>query len=224
MAGLTAMIAVSFGCRSILGIDDDRRLLGGGGAQGETFATQMASHSTTASDATTASAALSSTSLTAASNVTTSTTSAGASEWANWSLTPDGAPTSNYLLTSETATDKTTGLMWIRSVTPDLMTFEDATGYCDELSRGGYDNWRLPTRIELLTLVTFAFAPLKVNSDVFFGFDEGETVSSLYRWTSSRYRYANAQGERWYVNFQAGSTYHDLESAQLAVICVRRSQ
>jgi hypothetical protein len=52
----------------------------------------------------------------------------------------------------DTVIDTRTGLMW--SLVPsDKMNWKIAKTYCDQLSLGGYTDWRLPTKEELETLI-----------------------------------------------------------------------
>ena len=51
-----------------------------------------------------------------------------------------------------TVTDTASGLMW-QQKTAVPMTWEEAVEYCRNLSLGGYDDWRLPSRKELFGLV-----------------------------------------------------------------------
>jgi formylglycine-generating enzyme required for sulfatase activity len=53
-----------------------------------------------------------------------------------------------------TITDNNTGLMWQKTDGSE-MTFENANDYCQNLSLGGYSDWRLPTGIELFSLNHF---------------------------------------------------------------------
>jgi hypothetical protein len=59
-----------------------------------------------------------------------------------------------YTLTSETAVDSVTGLTW--ELDPDLVTLQthdEAVMRCDTLSLGGFDDWRLPSRLEYVTVL-----------------------------------------------------------------------
>lgn len=53
-----------------------------------------------------------------------------------------------------TITDNNTGLMWQKTDGGE-MTFENASAYCQNLSLGGFNDWRLPTNHELFSLNNF---------------------------------------------------------------------
>ena len=51
-----------------------------------------------------------------------------------------------------TVTDTTTGLMWAAKDNGEDISWHDAKRYCENLTLGGYSNWRLPTQNELESL------------------------------------------------------------------------
>jgi hypothetical protein len=58
-----------------------------------------------------------------------------------------------YASTADTITDAVTGLMWQLEPEVANKTQTDAVAYCDALSLAGHDDWRLPTRLEYVTLL-----------------------------------------------------------------------
>lgn len=89
-----------------------------------------------------------------------------------WPVTADQPQSSSYTVDSATGvvTDKVTGLQWMR----DLLTQEqssydggggdglvavgsqvDARGLCSNATVGGLTGWRLPTMVEMLTIISF---------------------------------------------------------------------
>ena len=84
--------------------------------------------------------------------------------WALWPMpNPASLPglphPANYdTSTPGVVTDKVTGLMWQRSVDPGTYTWADAKTYCANLALAGFSDWRLPTRIELVSLLDFTVA------------------------------------------------------------------
>jgi hypothetical protein len=72
------------------------------------------------------------------------------------------APAGRYTITTDTATDKKTGLTWTRAV-KETVTWDQAKSYCDSLALGGFTTgWRLPTIQELKTL----FDPRRVDPSI----------------------------------------------------------
>lgn len=51
--------------------------------------------------------------------------------------------------------DKNTGLIWERAQSEGQYVFNDAAGYCESRTTGGYEEWRLPTMKELYSLADF---------------------------------------------------------------------
>ncbi|MDF7801104.1 DUF1566 domain-containing protein [Pontiellaceae bacterium B1224] len=54
-----------------------------------------------------------------------------------------------------TVTDLNTGLIWQQTPNFKRMTFDEAKVYCENLTTGGYDDWRLPSIKELYSLADF---------------------------------------------------------------------
>ena len=66
----------------------------------------------------------------------------------------------SYNITPKTVFDPITGLMWQRKPPPQPKTWLDAAAYCETLVLGGHQDWRLPSRLELLSLFDYGrFAP-----------------------------------------------------------------
>lgn len=62
-------------------------------------------------------------------------------------------PAAQYGVDGEITHDRITGLDWQRRVAPDALTDDAAVEYCAELDLGGHCDWRLPTRIEGVSLL-----------------------------------------------------------------------
>ncbi|MBI5548961.1 MAG: DUF1566 domain-containing protein [Deltaproteobacteria bacterium] len=75
-------------------------------------------------------------------------------EWTRWRVPPDAPPASNYQISGGVVTDAVTGLQWQRSISTEEYLWEDAKSYCagSWLDGGG---WRLPTVVELQSIVDF---------------------------------------------------------------------
>lgn len=95
-------------------------------------------------------------------------------------------------------------------------TWKEAVTYCDQLDLGGYDDWRLPTNRELLSLVVYDNG-MPAISHIF------EQAASFYYWSSTGY--VNDNGFAWAVNFAQGATnVGDKEKIRTFVRCVRKYQ
>ncbi len=65
-----------------------------------------------------------------------------------------------------TVTDTSTGLMW-QQQTAGKMTWEAAISYCEGLSLGGYNDWRLPNRNELQSLMDYTRLDPAIDTTAF---------------------------------------------------------
>jgi Protein of unknown function (DUF1566) len=68
-----------------------------------------------------------------------------------------------------TVTDTVTGLMWQRAFPTTKYTLAEAISYCQTLPLGGHGDWRVPSRIELASLVDTAQAGATINLTYFPG-------------------------------------------------------
>ena len=93
-----------------------------------------------------------------------------------------------------TVSDVNTGLMW-QKATQQPDDWHEAMQYCEGLVLGGYDDWRLPTKNELYSLVSFDWA-----SDPVTTFPDTESV--IY-WSSTATPPIDI-GEVWVVDFNLG--------------------
>ena len=95
-----------------------------------------------------------------------------------------------------TVTDTGTGLIWQQDGSGSVMAWEAALVYCENLELGGYDDWRLPSKNELRSLVDYQrYAP--VLDTAFFP----DTALSNY-WTSTTAVFKNRYA--WCINFNDG--------------------
>lgn len=75
--------------------------------------------------------------------------------------------------------DNVTGLSWQRDMMTATMTWEAARTYCEGLSFAFQDDWRLPSRIELVSLLDFTRDTPAIDITAFPGASSGSL------WTSS---------------------------------------
>jgi hypothetical protein len=129
-------------------------------------------------------------------------------EWVRWDVTKPRS----YARTTDTVLDGQTGLMWQRDYATD-QSWDGANGYCETLTAGNFSDWRLPTRIELLSILI-----PELNPPIDSRFLMPATAGRF--WTSTRY--AGGSGT-WYVDFAYKSLKSEYEvmTTPLSVRCVR---
>jgi hypothetical protein len=109
-----------------------------------------------------------------------------------------------------TITDAVTGLTWEGRVDTAGHTEPDADATCASKGVG----WRLPTRLELVSLVDYTVAaPGPTINPVF-----ADTPGAIF-WTSSVY--AGDVGDAWNIGFDAGYSDYGLRDGLDRVRCVR---
>ncbi len=74
-----------------------------------------------------------------------------------------------------TLSDPKTGLMWAAKCTGEEMDWSTASSYCENYTRGGYGNWRLPNPDELQA-VSYHSVPSWKQYDVWTSLKEGSRV------------------------------------------------
>lgn len=89
--------------------------------------------------------------------------------------------------------DAATGLNWQQAAPGTTYNWEAATAYCQDLSLGGRDDWRLPNAKELQSLVDYSRSPSKTGSaaiDPVFSVSETES----YFWSSTTHLEGRSPG------------------------------
>jgi hypothetical protein len=140
------------------------------------------------------------------------------SAWAAWPMpdpTATGGPSSpSYDVSSaDVVVDRVTGLMWQRTVDPDGYAWDQANGHCACLATGGHHDWRLPTRIELVSIVDFTKGDPAIDGNAF------PSAPSDYFWTSSPV--AGSPDAAWYLYFFDGNTHSMGRDTVYRARCVR---
>ncbi len=116
-------------------------------------------------------------------------------------------------------TDSTTGLQWqddsaVGTTGRDWIASID---YCeDALALGGYTDWRIPNKNELLSIVDYSRINPSITTSVF------NNTSSYYYWSSTTS--ANSTSEAWVVDFDYGFSGYATKSIGYHVRCVRGGQ
>jgi hypothetical protein len=124
-----------------------------------------------------------------------------------------GNPHSYDTSAADVVVDRVTGLTWQRRVDAVSRSWVDATGYCACLALGGHEDWRLPTRMELVSIVDFSRHSPAVDVEAF------PDTPGAWFWTSSRW--ADDPTFAWYLYFENGFSNFNDQEATYRVRCVR---
>jgi hypothetical protein len=100
-------------------------------------------------------------------------------------------PASYDLTTAGVVKDNVTGLTWQRVVSGTKVTFDGANTYCGSLVLAGFSDWRVPTRIELVSIIDYTAAPLaaKIDSTAFPGTPVGAHWTASTLWGNPAYAF-----------------------------------
>jgi len=121
-----------------------------------------------------------------------------------------------YTATAETVTDSVTGLMWQRTVA-SASNYAGAIAYCDDLTLGGFSDWRLPSRFELITLVDAQRTVPPFDTTAFPGIPQNSNMRS-------RTRVAGSMTTAWSISTNYARVAPVQDSDTEPVRCVRLSQ
>jgi hypothetical protein len=111
--------------------------------------------------------------------------------WTRWPVTEQVQGVSGQYDGQEGVVDKKTNLVW-RKLIFSAQSFDEAVGDCDSLQP--IHRWRLPSRVELISLLDFT-QPDRLDATHFDG------PGRLY-WTASAVRPIGARLQYWAVSFQ----------------------
>jgi hypothetical protein len=148
--------------------------------------------------------------------------------WAEWPMpncsgdVSNGAPNQEIYSNNGdgTVTDVVTGLVWQQALPSGTYTWGStstagtAENYCSTLSLAGFSDWRLPSLIELMSLMDEGAVAPAINTTSFPG-----TPSNSPFWTSTPD--AASSGSAWSVSSFDGSMRGAAESSAYSVRCVR---
>lgn len=136
--------------------------------------------------------------------------------WAAWPIPPSESPDGYHDNTDGTVTDAVTGLMWQKAAGPGAMTWAAARTHCSTTANtGAHTDWRLPSKIELLSIVDYA-APLS-GAAISPSF-QSPTSGALF-WSNTPV--AGAPAAAWSVDFDTGNATYDAVTGEEYVRCVR---
>jgi len=123
--------------------------------------------------------------------------------------------TPSYSRSGDIVTDNVTKLQWQdnEEVKTVKKSWEDAKSYCSSLSLGGYNNWRLPTRKELRSIVDYGKHDPTIDSTFV-------NVTSNSYWSATTG--VSISSSAWVVRFDYGNDYWSTKTADVYYIrCVR---
>ena len=115
-----------------------------------------------------------------------------------------------------TVSDTGSGLMWQQATAPGTYTWQQALAYVESLNLAGHDDWRLPNRNELQSLVDYHQINPAIDITVF-----PDTESSMY-WSSTTGAGSTRIG--WYTHFNDGNVDGNAKDVSYYVRAVRGGQ
>ncbi len=123
-------------------------------------------------------------------------------EWATWPIPNvpiNGYPNPmSYTVDGDTTTDDVTGLIWQRIANDSAQSLDDARTYCASLRLANRTDWRLPSRIELVSILDYLRTSVSPDTDAF------PNGSRSTFWSSSPA--VSSPGSQWVVGAVGVST------------------
>jgi hypothetical protein len=142
--------------------------------------------------------------------------------WAEWPMPNshlESPPAPNLMSFTDngdgTVTDNVTKLMWPKQYANGDDTWTNASTQCGTFSLAGHKDWRLPTVIELVSIVDYSLGPGDVFNAVFTNVPNTTTY-----WTSTLVQ-ATSTPQAYFVSINNGATYYAATSTSYPFICVR---
>ena len=109
----------------------------------------------------------------------------------------------------EVVADQGSGLEW-QKVFEKALSWQQARDMCEGLKYGGKDDWRLPSRKELMTIVRY-----RMNNPA----SDFPEMPAVYFWSSSTS--SESAGFAWGINFRNGSLNNYDKASTQHTRCVR---
>jgi len=118
---------------------------------------------------------------------------------------------------NEVVIDSNRDLIWQddSAVKSLKMNWEDAKTYCTNLIMEGYGDWKLPSKLELLSIVDKDRSNPSIRNGI-------KNIASDYYWSNIVFTSDNYYA--WYVNFEYGNSYFHDKSNLYYVRCVQDSK
>ena len=117
----------------------------------------------------------------------------------------------DFTKSGNVVTDNVTQLQWQDNETVSK-TWTGAIDYCEALNLDGHNDWRLPNKKELLSIVDYSRYDPAINPVL-------TTPTSYDYWSSTTH--ANDTSSAWIVYFYDGRTSYKYKSATFHFRCVR---
>ncbi len=130
-------------------------------------------------------------------------------EWAAWPVQAGAAFSSEYTSVRDTRTR----LLWSADLSPTPLDVDAAIAFCEGLTRDGHGDWRVPTKIELITIVDPTRSGPASNPSQF------SNTPSAPLWSATPS--ATDASRYWAVNFDDGSVVAYPKAVSFFVRCVR---
>jgi hypothetical protein len=147
--------------------------------------------------------------------------------WAQWKYTSIPNPRFSTVPDStgngqDIIKDAWTGLSWELKIPDTLYSWgSDAQTYCSSLSYGGFHDWRLPSPVELATLLDLTVVYNPANGPPLIQQPFAAYTQPAAFWTSTPVASATPGTAAWVVSFQLGLINTAGNTLSLRVRCVR---
>ena len=114
-------------------------------------------------------------------------------------------------------------LMWQDGdLSPHEMTHDEAVHYCENLNSAGFNDWRLPTIKELLSITDDTrFEPAINKAFKNVAYETNDKGEKSYSWYWSSTKSASVSSGAWIVYFRGGNDNWGGVSSRSFVRCVR---